>query len=67
MADKDTEHPRDDDHATRPVWPPDQSRPSDADPAGATPRDDDRNETVDDSPAPDPEEGVTPEDDPEAD
>jgi hypothetical protein len=39
MADKDTEHPRDDD----------------------------RNDEVDDSPAPDPEQGVSAEDDPEAD
>jgi hypothetical protein len=31
------------------------------------PRDDDRNEPVDDSPVPDPEQGVTEEDDPEAD
>jgi hypothetical protein len=31
------------------------------------PRDDDRNEAIDDSPAPDPEEGVTPQDDPQAD
>jgi hypothetical protein len=32
-----------------------------------TEREDDRNEPVDDSPAPDPEQGVTPEDDPQAD
>jgi hypothetical protein len=31
------------------------------------PRDDDRNEEVEDSPAPDPEEGATAEDDPGAD
>ena len=31
------------------------------------PREDDRNEELDDSPAPDPEQGVTEEDDPEAD
>jgi hypothetical protein len=31
------------------------------------PREDDRNEPIDDSPAPDPEQGVTHEDDPGAD
>jgi hypothetical protein len=31
------------------------------------PREDDRNEEIDDSPAPDPEQGVTPQDDPQAD
>jgi hypothetical protein len=31
------------------------------------PREDDRNEEIDDSPAPDPEQGVTAEDNPEAD
>jgi hypothetical protein len=33
----------------------------------AHPREDDRNELVDDSPVPDPEQGVTAEDDPGAD
>jgi hypothetical protein len=31
------------------------------------PREDDRNEIIDDSPVPDPEQGVTAEDDPQAD
>ncbi len=31
------------------------------------PREGDLNETIDDSPAPDPEQGVTPEDNPQAD
>ena len=34
---------------------------------GGEPREDDRNEEIDDSPAPDPEQGVTAEDDPQAD
>ena len=36
-------------------------------PETQNPREDDRNDEVDDSPAPDPEQGVTPEDDPGAD
>jgi hypothetical protein len=39
----------------------------DSKPDGDHPREDDRGETVDDSAAPDPEQGVTAEDDPQAD
>jgi hypothetical protein len=67
MEPKDTEHPRGDDRATRPVSPSEQASNADRNAAGATPRIDDRNETLGDSPAPDPEQGVVPEDDPEAD
>jgi hypothetical protein len=34
---------------------------------GGDPPEDDRNDRLDDSPVPDPEQGVTPEDDPQAD
>jgi hypothetical protein len=56
METNDTPAPRENDHATRPVSPPEHSPESSASSAEAAPRDDDRNDELEGSPVPDPEE-----------
>jgi hypothetical protein len=48
------DQPREDDHATRPVSPAEHSAGSGSEPAGTSPREDNRNDEVEGSPVPDP-------------